>query len=142
MRHFYDIEHRCVLTERELQDEFVNLLASEPKQYKHFDTYIENCLTINNGTLIYIGKKPNYEKELHQCIIEDAVWKEYYTKHYKGKLSFNSIVKSVIDYVFHSEFNPYLEKRYLDISWLNVDDGVYLNLDDIWEEFCYQVMEI
>lgn len=141
MKHFYDIETREVISERDLQDEFINLQIAEPSKYKSFENYIKNCLTINNGTLLYIGKKANYKTELHQCITEDNVWRDYYKRHYKGKAKFPHIVKDLVNYVFDSEYNPYLEHRYVDISWLEVDNNVYINLDDIWEMFCERVRE-
>ena len=136
MKYYYDTEHRCVLSERELQDEFIH------SGKKSFCNYVNNCLTVNNGTLIYIGKKANYKAELHQCISEDKIWKDYYKTHHKGNKKYSQIVKDLINYVFDSDYNPYLERRYIDISWLEVADGVYLNLDNIWEMYCDMVREI
>ena len=53
MRYFFDIETREILTERELMKEFLQLAQERPTEYENvtFGQYLNNCLTINNGTL-------------------------------------------------------------------------------------------
>lgn len=52
-RMFFDTEHRQILTETELLNEFVKLSQENPTEYGNitFGQYLNNCLTINNGTL-------------------------------------------------------------------------------------------
>ena len=137
MKYYYDTQARCVVSETKLLNEFY---CSNADDYGNFYDCIKRWQA--SGNLLCIGNKPSYEKEVRQCISEDNLWRDYYKKHYKGTKRFKHIVDSVINYVFYSEFNPYLERRYRDISWLEVAEGVYLNLDDIWEEFCLQVTEV
>lgn len=53
MRDFFDTEHRQFITETELLEEFVRLSQENPTEYDGvtFGQYLNNCLTINNGTL-------------------------------------------------------------------------------------------
>lgn len=53
MRDFFDTESRKILTETELLDEFLKLSQENPTEYGNitFGQYLNNCLTINNGTL-------------------------------------------------------------------------------------------
>lgn len=53
MRFFYDIESREIISEAELLQEFLRLAEENPTEYKNvtFGQYLNNCLTINNGTL-------------------------------------------------------------------------------------------
>lgn len=47
MRLFFDTEHRCLVTEKELAIEF----ASQHDRTQTFGQFISNCLTRNSGTL-------------------------------------------------------------------------------------------
>ena len=53
MRYFHDTESRESISETELLEEFVKLSQENPTEYGSitFGQYINNCLTINNGTL-------------------------------------------------------------------------------------------
>ena len=53
MRDFFDTESRRIITETELLDEFLKLGQENPTEYGNitFGQYLNNCLTINNGTL-------------------------------------------------------------------------------------------
>ena len=53
MRSFFDIEARQFISETELLQEFVRLSQENPTEYGNitFGQYLNNCLTINNGTL-------------------------------------------------------------------------------------------
>ena len=53
MRKFFDIETREVITEEILAETLVELKECNPSDYGNITLaqYINNCLTINNGTL-------------------------------------------------------------------------------------------
>lgn len=49
---FYDIERREYVTQEQLRKEYEEVEASDPRGLT-FGQYIRNCLTSNNGTLMY-----------------------------------------------------------------------------------------
>lgn len=53
MRKFYDIETRTIITEDVLYDTLKELKECDPLTYGNItlDQYINNCLTIHNGSL-------------------------------------------------------------------------------------------
>lgn len=53
MRYFHDIESREIISETELLEEFLRLAEENPSEYGNitFGQFLNNCLTINNGTL-------------------------------------------------------------------------------------------
>ena len=52
MRVFFDIETAQMITDRELLEEYFLLQKGDPSYMEiTFEQYINNCLTINNGTL-------------------------------------------------------------------------------------------
>ena len=52
MQKFHDIESNEIITKFQLLEEFENLKKENPSEFAYsFPEYIENCLTINNGTL-------------------------------------------------------------------------------------------
>lgn len=53
MREFFDTESRQFISETELLQEFIKLSQENPTEYGNitFGQYLNNCLTINNGTL-------------------------------------------------------------------------------------------
>lgn len=53
MRFFFDTETREIISESELLEEFLRLAEENPSEYGNitFGQYLNNCLTINNGTL-------------------------------------------------------------------------------------------
>lgn len=53
MRYFHDIESIRIVSETELLQEFIKLSQENPTEYGNmtFGQYLNNCLTINNGTL-------------------------------------------------------------------------------------------
>lgn len=53
MRKFFDIETREIITEDVLRETLEELQLCDPRTYGDitFAQYINNCLTINNGTL-------------------------------------------------------------------------------------------
>lgn len=53
MRKFYDIETREIITEDVLRETLEILKDEDPNTYGDItlEQYINNCLTINNGTL-------------------------------------------------------------------------------------------
>ena len=141
MRYYRDTECHEIISETKLRNEFNEHKQKEPDVYDcTFEEFLDNCMDIHNGTLCYIGHKPNYKTELHKHMHEDPMYKDYYNAH-KGKCTvpFDKVVRSAIDYIFGDTFNPYMDKPYLDISWLKVDENVYLDLDSIWEAFTEEV---
>ena len=50
---FYDIEHRKYVTREQLHEEYMESEREEERGLT-FGQYIRNCLTQNNGTLIYV----------------------------------------------------------------------------------------
>lgn len=52
MRKFIDIESNEIITEKQLFDEYLTMKNTQPLEYWYsFSDYIENSLTIHNGTL-------------------------------------------------------------------------------------------
>jgi hypothetical protein len=53
MRYFHDTESIRIVSETELLQEFIQLSQESPNEYENmtFGQYLNNCLTINNGTL-------------------------------------------------------------------------------------------
>lgn len=56
MRYFFDTESREIISESELLEEFLRLAEENPSEYENitFGQYFNNCLTINNGTLVEV----------------------------------------------------------------------------------------
>lgn len=51
---YYDTEHEYYITESDLFEEYENYLE-ENGEYITFSQFINNCLTINGGTLERVG---------------------------------------------------------------------------------------
>lgn len=50
--------------------------------------------------------------------------------------SFEESIDALLDYCFYSEFNPYLDEKYLDCCWLcDESTGLIYNLDDMFEVY-------
>ena len=130
MKYYYDTQARCPISEKELLDEFI---FSNADDYDNLSDCIERW--IKNGNLIYIGHKDKYEDELRDYILKGYWWYEHWKAKRTRDISFADVVNATVEYVFNSEFNPYIEKPYLDVSWCKGADGVWLNLDDIWDVF-------
>lgn len=79
---------------------------------------------------------------LYNFLIHDKDFKNEFAKH-NLKVSYKNTIKELLDYVLNSEFNPYLDKEYLDITWLrdNSTNTIY-NLDDIFEVYCNNLQEL
>lgn len=56
MRFFFDTKTKEIISESELLEEFLRLAKENPTEYEDvtFGQYLNNCLTINNGTLIEV----------------------------------------------------------------------------------------
>lgn len=56
MREFFDIDSHQFITETELLEEFIEISKANPTEYENvtFGQYINNCLSINNGTLMEV----------------------------------------------------------------------------------------
>ena len=56
MKEFYDIDSNQFITEAELLAEFLEVSKANLTEYEGvtFGQYINNCLTINNGTLMEV----------------------------------------------------------------------------------------
>ncbi len=59
MRKFFDIETREIITEDVLRETLEELKVCDPSTYGDITIgqYINNCLTINNGTLVEVKDK-------------------------------------------------------------------------------------
>ena len=79
---------------------------------------------------------------LKNYILNDKDFKKVYNERLKDykKLTMIDTVDDLIDYIFNSEFNPYLDEAYIDYSYLKDNTtGVIYNLDDIFEEYQNQL---
>lgn len=57
MKTFYDIESEKIVSVLELHNEYTENRKSFPEEFNYsFSEYVNNCLTINNGTLEVIEK--------------------------------------------------------------------------------------
>lgn len=56
MREFFDTESHQFITETELLEEFIEVSMKNPTEYENvtFGQCLNNCLTINNGTLMEV----------------------------------------------------------------------------------------
>lgn len=56
MRYFHDTESIRIVSETELLQEFIQLSQENPTEYGNmtFGQYLNNCLVINNGTLVEV----------------------------------------------------------------------------------------
>ena len=52
---YYDTEKEEYITESDLREEYENYLDEEDTDFVTFSQFINNCLTINNGTLEKVG---------------------------------------------------------------------------------------
>jgi hypothetical protein len=72
---------------------------------------------------------------LKKFLMDDKDFKRVYESNESG-MSYEESIDILIDDCFNSEFNPYLDKKYLDITWLCDDkNGIIYNLDDIYENY-------
>lgn len=78
---------------------------------------------------------------LYEFLIHDKDFQKEFTR-YNLKISYIDTIKNLLDYILNSEFNPCLDKEYLDITWLrdNNTNKIY-NLDDIFEVYCDDLQE-
>ena len=66
MKWFYDFEQEKYVSETQLKAEYESLKAEDPEQYNYsFQHFINNCLSINNGSLHTLE---NHKKELLQLL--------------------------------------------------------------------------
>lgn len=73
---------------------------------------------------------------LKHCLNDKDFQLEYMMKH--GNLNcFEVDLENTISYCFNSDFNPFLDEPYQDVSWLKIKGLKKLvNLDDIFD--CWQ----
>ena len=83
-----------------------------------------------------------YEKAFINFALQDDNFKEEYLT-YKGSLiGFEDFLKQIASYCFNDDyFNPFLDKPYLDYCYLKICKK-YINLDDIFELFKNDLMEV
>jgi hypothetical protein len=85
------------------------------------------------------GKTMNrYEQAVYE-VFEGDKW--YSTKFGIPLNKYLKVLKDTIYECFNSEFNPYLDKEYLDMCWLKVD-GLIINLDDIHDVLMEMLKEM
>lgn len=140
MRYYRDNETAQVLSEIDLELEFDALKNESPDEYDcTFREFLKDCMQDHNGTLQYIGHKPNYKAELTKHMLETPEWLTHYNKHKRETTApFEDVVKVVVDYMFDSYCDPYV-KPYPNRNWLEVAYNVYLDLDFLWEIFTEEV---
>lgn len=75
------------------------------------------------------------EQFLYDHLIKDTEFRAIYDQKTR-ETSFEETIKECVLYCMNSDFNPYLEVEYLDVSWLrdNTTGKIY-NLDDIYEVY-------
>lgn len=79
------------------------------------------------------------QRTLDHCL-EDEYFQKVYIEKFGNLDGFREALENTIEYCFNSEFNPFLDKPYLDICWLKFKDmKQYINLDDIWECFFHDI---
>ena len=78
-----------------------------------------------------------------EFLLEDENMKWAYGEYDKSEYSFSDTIDQLLDYCFYSDFNPYLDKKYLDYTWLcDNNTGKIYNLDDIYEVYIDNLKEL
>jgi len=85
----------------------------------------------------------SYEKAVYDYIINYTDdFEDYYNENLPLPKPFIEYVKETTEYCFNSEFNPFLDYKYMDIDWLKLDGyKKIINLDDIFEYFAMCIDE-
>jgi hypothetical protein len=73
------------------------------------------------------------KKEIYEFLKEDYVFQQDYLKYHKTLWGFKSFLKGIID-GFISDYDIYLDKPYLDISYLKVNDKI-VDIDLLYDIF-------
>jgi|GEM_PF-3065834 len=81
------------------------------------------------------------EKELYTFLLEDEDFKQVWIANGSMLTDYHIALKELLSYVFYSEFNPYLDKPYVDYAWIEIQ-GYIINLDDIYDCFKNMMNEV
>lgn len=81
-------------------------------------------------------KTINYEGETFNVLRNDKdMFKEYQYYFPNGTQEhFENVLRDCLEYCFNSEFDPFLDKKYIDCAWLQIEDKI-INIDDIYDDF-------
>lgn len=77
-------------------------------------------------------------KFVYNYLLNDVDFKKCYDTYCKNKnkYTYEDTLKDLLDYCFYSEFNPYLDEKYLDYTWLySKEFNKIYNMDDIYEVY-------
>lgn len=83
------------------------------------------------------NKRVRHEaEETYKCFLNDDIVREEVAK-ISAKIKYAELVECAIESCFYNAgeedcYSPYLDKKYLDISWLQVGKKI-INLDDIYQ---------
>lgn len=70
-------------------------------------------------------------------------FKKAYIESGVESVSFLDTIDELLDYCFYSEFNPYLDKCYLDYAYLrNSKTGLIYNIDDMFDVYVDNLEDI
>lgn len=70
-------------------------------------------------------------------------FKDCYNRFNIKSATFEDTINDVLDYCFYSEFNPYLDKEYLDYMWLRNDkNGLIYNIDDMFDVYYHNLVDL
>lgn len=83
-------------------------------------------------------RKRDIKRKLKQFLINDYDFKDlcneygYYTKE-------REIMSDFLDFAFALDIVCYVDKKYIDVSWLQLDDDgkVLVDLDYLWRDFIF-----
>lgn len=81
--------------------------------------------------------KKNEIEFVKNFLMKNKDFQKCYIEHNKiDYLTFEGSIDYLLDYVFYSDFNPYLDKCYLDMCWLKDEtSGLIYNIDDMYDYY-------
>lgn len=85
----------------------------------------------------------SYEKQTLKHCLDDDEFKKVYIKKHGNLKGFKETLENTIEFCFNDAyFDPFLDKPYLDYTWLKFKNlKKYINLDDIYDCFYLDVNE-
>ena len=132
--------------------EYADRMSSkEPREYKvgysrerfmyHYNNALNALKREKRNQRESINESKSIEKEVFDFLIgEDDFRKLYYNTlgNYNG---YKELLSETLSYAFNSDFNPYTDREYLDVSFYRAMDGRLVDLDELYALFSDAVQE-
>lgn len=83
--------------------------------------------------------------KVYKILLNDSDFRKLGEKHQLEEIEYQVLLSDMLVYCFNSDFNPFLEEEYLDISYLRLtyyNKEYLIDLDAIYEVFKEYLEEV